>query len=345
MNSRLTRTVTAVTLAATLILSSVAVADGGRPTCGKGSWRPACPTPSPTLVVSPSPIKTPAPTPTPTLAPTPTPTVAPTPTPTVAPTPTPTVAPTATPVAQVKHVYPGDNFYGIVNALVPGDTLLVHGGEYSYPRLGTVTVAGTSTKPITIKPAPGETPIFRGSVTQAIFMYFRGNAGWITVDGLTVYGNPNVQADTNGSAIFDFIENSNNITIQNVKMHGSPNWVNNQHFVYVANGTVKNIKILNNLFEGNGSQGTGFQSYHDPNAVNVLLKGNTIRNVHHGVRINSNVSGMVVDGNSISNTSIAVYYYRSNGTNVINNTGSNNIRGVYAESTANLTQSNNNFNQ
>ena len=79
---------------------------------------------------------------------------------------------------------PWHTLYASLRKLHAGDTLYIRGGSYGFSGVHWTGVAGTSTRPILISNYPGETPIFVGSGAPADWLYFDGNAAWVTLRGL-----------------------------------------------------------------------------------------------------------------------------------------------------------------
>lgn len=330
---------------------------------------PSEPTPTPTPVppAAPTPTSTPVPTaaPTPTATPptataTPTPTAAPTQTPAApAPTPAPTAAPTPVPTpapANQRYLAPNGSdsnpgtltapwgtLGGAIAKLGPGDTLNVRGGTYVVTtRITYVTVAGTASAPIVIRNYGGETPIFTSSVRQVDYLYFASGARYLTLSGLTFRGPDLVAADSNGESLIGFVGDASDITITGNTFYGSPAWNSLQHLIYIA-GPGRNLRIIDNTFDGRGSKGSGITTYRDPNATNVLVSGNRFRNIDQGLLIWSSISGLVIDRNSFSNNRINVQHDHSGGTTITNNSGSATEVNLYVNSSANLVVSGNSW--
>jgi MYXO-CTERM domain-containing protein len=90
--------------------------------------------------------------------------------------------------AAQREVSPGDDVEAAINALEPGDELIVHGGTYTLDesRFG-IEVVGTEAMPIVIRAADGETPHFdRPNGSQNIWDI--DNAEYVTIRGLEFSG-------------------------------------------------------------------------------------------------------------------------------------------------------------
>lgn len=84
------------------------------------------------------------------------------------------------------EITPSDNFETACEALAPGDTLIVHGGTYSFSGRLSLTQAATETDPVVIRAAEGETPVVTRDASQNIINI--EGASWITIDGLELTG-------------------------------------------------------------------------------------------------------------------------------------------------------------
>ena len=63
------------------------------------------------------------------------------------------------------EIFPGDSFEAAVEALNPGETLIVHEGTYQDSGRMSIQVKGTPTAPVIIQKAPGEArPLITRSV-------------------------------------------------------------------------------------------------------------------------------------------------------------------------------------
>jgi Protein of unknown function (DUF1565) len=239
--------------------------------------------------------------------------------------------------------HPWRTIYASLRKLHPGDTLYVRGGTYSFSGVNYTTLAGTPTRRILISNYPGETPTFVGTSAPADFLYFSGNASWITVRGLTIRGGGRVD-DSNGSSLLGFIGNANHITITGVRLYGESNWAGNQHLAYLAANAVNDITITHSLLDGRGCACQGLlQFFHDPSAADVTVSSNVIRNSDQGIMVWAGVSSLQIVSNTFSHVRIAIRHHNSMGTAVVGNRGTSVSIGVYADSRAHLTQSGNSW--
>ena len=88
----------------------------------------------------------------------------------------------------IKHLYPVGNIADAVNELIPGDTLIIHEGDYLFDKFVQITAQGTADMPVIITAAEGEKrPLISTevSITQNTFN-ITGNASYITIKGLEI---------------------------------------------------------------------------------------------------------------------------------------------------------------
>ena len=150
---------------------------------------------------------------------------------------------------------PWKSIYAAINKMTHGGHLYVRGGSYAYSGENIIGARRTGSTRVVISNYPGERPIFRTSSTQAIFMWFR-NAAYITVSGLTVYGDLHAPTRvSHGGAIFQFTGNTSSIILSSNRAYGGPRWADTQHGVYIGAGTVRGVTIKSNLFDGRGGDG------------------------------------------------------------------------------------------
>lgn len=110
--------------------------------------------------------------------------------------------------AAPTEVNPGDDLGAAINALAPGDELILHGGTYEQTaRLG-LTIVGTEAMPITIRAADGEVPIIhRGDDSQNLVDF--DHAEYVIIRGIEFVG---------GSAGLRF-SNSRFVTLEDNDIH------------------------------------------------------------------------------------------------------------------------------
>ena len=115
---------------------------------------------------------------------------------------------------------PGDDLFGRLSDLAPGDEVVVHAGVYTTPGFYAVTWAGTADRPIVVRAADGERPVIEGTPSQNVInldgSYFSlsgfeitggshgvrlGNADHATLEGLVLHGLGDVGISCNRPAM------------------------------------------------------------------------------------------------------------------------------------------------
>ena len=240
---------------------------------------------------------------------------------------------------------PWRSLYASIRKLRPGNTLYVRGGTYNFENENIIAARGTSSAPITIAAYPGETPVFRGVETQSIFMWFR-NARYITVKGLTVYGDPSAPSRvSHGGAIFQYTGDTAGIRVEGNKLYGGAAWAQTMHAFYIGAGDVRSIVISRNYVDGRGGDGAGYHAYHDPNGRSILVSGNTFKNWDQCVMIWADTSGLTLRGNRLDHCRIGIRYHHSNGTRLESNTATSMSQSaIVRETRSNLFEAGNSWN-
>jgi hypothetical protein len=220
-------------------------------------------TPTPTPTEQPTPTATPKPTPTPTPKPTPEPTPKPTPTPTPKPTPTPSPKPTPTqaPSGTLVPATRGALAQAIANA-DNGDTLLLRGGTH------VVSSMIVTSKSLTIKAYPGETPVITDGGGRPDLLYLEG--GPVTLSGLTfrTSSGSGTYDDSQGSALLELRGSAHDVRVVNCTFIGSSAMASRQQLVYITgkSRTLRNLTFSNVTVKANGSDGYGLHFYGDPSS-------------------------------------------------------------------------------
>jgi len=255
------------------------------------------------------------------------------------------MSPTGNDAASGTGSHPWRTLYASLKKLHPGDTLYIRGGTYPFSGVHWTGVAGTAAHPITITAYRTERPVFVGSGAPADWLYFDGNAAYVTLRGLTVEGGGSVPTSSNqGSSLIGFTGNSNHITLDHMRLYGDPSWTLDQHLAYIAANSVHDITIKYSLFDGRGCICSGLLSfYHDPNVRSITVTRNVFRNADQAILLWASASSVRITYNTFSHTRIAVRHHNSLGTTVVGNRGVAVTIGVFADSHAHLSVSGNSW--
>ncbi|MCP3099717.1 right-handed parallel beta-helix repeat-containing protein [Myxococcus sp. K15C18031901] len=248
---------------------------GAPPVTGESPSTGSPQTPSPsTPNVPESPGEAPAPTPTPTPEPTPTPTPTPEPEPEPTPPPAPTysrilwVSPSGSDSASGTESAPLRTVSRALTLIAPGEAIYLKTGTYA-ERLKLEERGGTASKPLTVKAAPGASPVVKPGASESALVDVRG-AYW-TVDGLTL--------DAAGTPTFAVL------------------W----------RGAATHHGVLRNCVAKNGTAGAGLNV--SEKASDILIERNTISHFDkgssdsHGVIVQTTARNVVVRGNDIHHNS------------------------------------------
>ncbi|MFO1507271.1 MAG: right-handed parallel beta-helix repeat-containing protein [Lysobacterales bacterium] len=89
--------------------------------------------------------------------------------------------------AAVVEISPGDDFRAAMQALQPGDTLVMHGGEYAFSGYTSISLAGSAAQPILIRAATGEQAWIHyvGSDQNILNI---ADSSFLTIDGIEFSG-------------------------------------------------------------------------------------------------------------------------------------------------------------
>ena len=87
--------------------------------------------------------------------------------------------------AETYEIFPTDDLFARLGALVAGDEVIVHAGTYTTPGFFKVTWAGTEASPITVRAADGERPVIMGTPTQNVIDL---DGAYFTLRGFEIRG-------------------------------------------------------------------------------------------------------------------------------------------------------------
>jgi len=230
----------------------------------------------------------------------------------------------------VIHIFPGDSFENAAEALVPGDTLIVHSGTYADTGRISIQVSGTAAAPVIIKGADGETRpvITRPSSASVQNTINVEGAAYLTIKGLEVIGNGG-----------DGIKLSNvptNITIEDLVIHDIDvgiNFSSNMSGIVIRKNDIYNTGIFGGTGEGmyvgcnnnacavsetiiennlihdslpSTSQGDGIEV--KPGSYNVIVRNNVIHDMSYPcIMVYGNGPARnIVEGNVLWNCNEAI---------------------------------------
>lgn len=173
--------------------------------------------------------------------------------------------------AEVIEADPGDDIEALMNALNPGDELVLHGGTYNRTDLFQVSIVGTAAAPIVVRAADGERPVItRPDAGQNNFNIQRGE--YVTFLGIEFRG---------GSAGVR-VMSARFLTIEDCEIHESDDValrMNDGGARYEA------VRILRNHIHDTGGTGEGMYLGCNSNGCQVfdsLIEGNYVHDTNAG---------------------------------------------------------------
>lgn len=242
-------------------------------------------------------------------------------------------------VTRTRRVSPGQDLKAALEALRPGDTLLVDPGTYAVGGISPRLTRGSVSARIVVRGTdPGQPPLIQGylvlhdadywtfsglriqaTVPTKSALFMSGGIHWVVADS-EIFG-----ASSTGSfanvAIADSTEPPNGWLFTQNCVHDAGRGTvaghdDTDHNVYVmATGSAPGVLSRNILFNatngsnvkvGNGGNRTA------PGASNVKLEYNTTYNAHHQFLIFGSLSGVALKGNlmirSTGRTPVGIYF-------------------------------------
>lgn len=173
--------------------------------------------------------------------------------------------------AEVIEATPSDDIEALMNALAPGDELILHGGTYNRTDLFQVNIVGTAAAPIVVRAADGERPVItRPDAGQNNFNIERG--AYVTFRGIEFSG---------GSAGVR-VMSALHLTIEDCEIHGSEDValrMNDGGAEYEA------VRILRNHIHDTGGTGEGMYLGCNSNGCRMfdsLIEGNYVHHTNAG---------------------------------------------------------------
>ncbi len=212
--------------------------------------------------------------------------------------------------AEVFNGGPSDDIEAMINALQPGDELVLAGGMYTLTERFSFAIAGTENAPIVIRAQNGETPhLHRPNADQNIIDI--DDAEYVTLRGIELSG---------GSAGIR-ISGARFLTIEECELHDTGDVAvraNDSGVTYESLQILRNhIHHTNNTGEGMylGCNNSGCE------VVNSLIEGNYVHHTNQasvsqgdGIELKEGSSGNVIRDNVIHDTNYpCILTYASNG--------------------------------
>lgn len=118
-----------------------------------------------------------------------------------------------TPYAAIIEINEGDSFEAAVEALTPGDTLIVHEGTYSEGGTLNIRVKGTASEPVVVKGADGEA---RPHITRPANASTQNT---INIDGASYVTIKGLEISSNGGNAIKMINGVSYITLEDLDIH------------------------------------------------------------------------------------------------------------------------------
>lgn len=200
------------------------------------------------------------------------------------------------------EIFPGDSFEAAVEALNPGETLIVHEGTYQDSGRLSIQVKGTPTAPVIIQKAPGEArPLITRSVNASVQNTINiEGATYLTLSGLEIAGNggDGVNMNSNPSYItledldihdvsvgVNFRSSMDHITVRNNHIHRIGEGGDTGEGMYVGCNDAT-CAVTDSLIEGNwihdtlgASQGDGIEIKRGSHSN--IIRDNVIHDTHY----------------------------------------------------------------
>ncbi len=215
-----------------------------------------------------------------------------------------------TAAAEVFAGGPNDDVESMINALVPGDELVLSGGTYTLNERFSFAIAGTEEAPIVIRAADGETPHFhRPNASQNIIDI--DDAEHVTIRGIELSG---------GSAGIR-ISGARFLTIEDCEVHDTGDVAVRANDSGV---TYESLRILRNHIHHTNDTGEGMYlgcNNGGCEVVNSLVEGNYVHHTNQpsvsqgdGIELKEGSFGNVIRDNVIHDTNYpCILTYASNG--------------------------------
>jgi parallel beta-helix repeat protein len=245
------------------------------------------------------------------------------PVPQVAPIPAPKTPPGPLPVPQsppvappifgnVIHIYQGDNFETTVERLQPGDTVIVHEGDYFNTGRISIAVAGTASLPVVVQGAPneGRPRILRSSTASIQNTINLEGATYLTLKGLEILSNGG-----DGIKIGPGVRGNSLITLEDLVIHDVAVGIN-------AQSNVDRLSVRRcHIYDTSGTGEGMYLGCHDGSCIvtNSLIEFNWVHDTlsadqGDGIELKKNSFGNIIRNNVVYNTKFpGILLYGSGG--------------------------------
>ena len=195
------------------------------------------------------------------------------------------------------EVAPGDDLQSTINALQPGDELILRGGSYRFNSGFRITVNGASDAPIMIRAADGETPvIFQESASHNVIEVF--GSSYVTLEGIEFTGG------SHGVRLMD----SDYVTVRECEIHDTGDVALSAN----SGGTYTGLHIVRNHIHHTNNTGEGMYLGCNSDGCRVeqsLIEGNYIHHTNgptvdqgDGIELKEGSSGNTIRNNVIHDT-------------------------------------------
>jgi MYXO-CTERM domain-containing protein len=206
---------------------------------------------------------------------------------------------------------PSDDVEGMINALVPGDELVLAEGVYTLTDRFSFVLSGTQAQPIIIRAADGATPHFnRPTAAQNIWDF---TATWVVIRGIRFSG---------GSAGLR-IEGADHLTIEDCEIDSTADVALRMNDSGI---TYSNVQILRNHIHDTNGTGEGMYLGCNSDAcrlLDCLIEGNYVHHTNQssvsqgdGIELKEGSAGNIIRDNVIHDTNypcILTYSAAGNG--------------------------------
>ena len=201
-------------------------------------------------------------------------------------------------VAGITQIGPADNLQAAVNALAPGDILLLESGTYVLASRFSIQKTGTASAPITIRAAPGATPVitYVNAFQNVINVE---NSAHVRLIGLEVTGG------SHGIRILD----SDDITVDGCHIHHTGDVGLSAN---VGGGTYERLRLSRNHIHDTSGTGEGMYlgcNYDGCRLIDSIIEGNYIHDTNgagvtqgDGIELKEGSAGNLIANNVIHGT-------------------------------------------